>query len=439
VTEHQLLLFLAEVVLLVVGARAGGELAVRAGIPPVVGELLCGILLGPSCFGLLWPEGFDALFPRSSSQRSLLQLVGWLGVIFLVLLAGLETRLGVVRRAGKAAMLSWVGGFALPFAGGFALGWLAPDSEVGPGTDRLTFALFIGVALSISAIPVIARILSDLGLFGSTIGMLVISTAVADDTAGWVLLALVAGRQSDPAGGAASLAWTLGATAAFLLLAFTIGQKWVRIALRSTPSHRNQNAHTFVMLALVFGGALITQAIGVHLVLGSFVVAVLIGRIRPRRLASAEAIREVGMAFFIPFFFAFAGLTADFTTLRGANLLMAGAVLVVACATKVVGAGLGARLGGLPAWDAAAVGVGRNARGAMELVVAAIGLSLGILTDSVYATLVLIAVVTSVTAAPALRYCVRRSEAAARLAQPAADPRLRGRPTLERDHGAQRL
>jgi Kef-type K+ transport system membrane component KefB len=413
VTEHQLLLFLIELVVLVVGARLGGELATRAGVPPVVGEICFGILVGPSCFGLLWPEAFRALFPADAAQRSLLQLVGWLGVIFLVLIAGLETRLGVLRRGGRVTVMTWIGGFALPFGAGLALGWLVPPSQIGPGTDRRTFALFIAIAISISAIPVIARILMDLGLLRTTIGMLVISTAVADDTAAWVLLSLVTALRTGGSQGMASVGWTLGGTALFLVLALTVGPKLVRRALRLSRRLRGRNAATFMTLALVFSGGLATQAIGVHLVLGSFVVAVLIGRTQQRDSASDEAIRDVGMAFLIPLFFAYAGLSADLTTLRGPALVVAAAALAVAFVSKILGAALGARLGGLPLWEAAAVGVGLNARGAMELVIAAIGLSLGILTDSMYASLVLIAVVTSLTAGPLLRYCVRRAETAA--------------------------
>src|SRR5438105_4971693 len=174
-TDHQLLLFLAEVLVLVVGARLGGEIAIRVGIAQVVGELVVGICLGPSLFGKLWPGGFAALFPADPVQRGALEITSWVGVIFLVLLSGLETRLGILRRAGKAVVFGWIGGFFLPFGLGFGLGWLVPEHLIGGSVERPVFALFIATAMSISAIPVIARILIDLELFQTRIGMIIIS------------------------------------------------------------------------------------------------------------------------------------------------------------------------------------------------------------------------------------------------------------------------
>src|SRR5205814_561585 len=142
-TEHQLFLFLAEAAILVVAARLGGELALRVGIPQVVGELVLGICLGPSLFGVLWKGGFVALFPADPTQRDLLEIIGWIGVIFLVIVSGLETRLEALREAGPAVVAGWFGGFVLPFVLGFGLGWLVPDRLIGAGISRPVFALFV--------------------------------------------------------------------------------------------------------------------------------------------------------------------------------------------------------------------------------------------------------------------------------------------------------
>jgi Kef-type K+ transport system membrane component KefB len=408
-TEHQLFLFLAEVGLLFLAARIGGEIAARIGIPLHVGELVVGMLLGPSLLGWVWPEGFAALFPKEPLQRSLLDIFSWTGIIFLVLIGGLETRLGVLRRARGAVIGGWIGGFILPFAGGFALGMAFPRSLVPAGIDQPVFALFLATAMAISAVPVIARILMDLDLYRTRLGMVILSTAIADDTIGWIVLALVSGMAS---GGveAGSIARTMLLTLAFVVVAFTLGRKFVRVAMRFARDHlKVPYPEVSMMLLLVFACGALTQAIGVHLVLGAFVAAILIGRL-PNSKAAVESVRQVGMGFFVPFFFAYTGIKVNLTTLHGSAFTFTVLAVLVACAGKLIGGTVGARLGGLPKWEAIGVGVGLNARGAMELVIAAIGLSIGVLTDAAYAIIVLIAVLTTVMTAPLLKACVARTQ-----------------------------
>jgi Kef-type K+ transport system membrane component KefB len=407
-SEHQLLLVLAEIVVLVVAARVGGEIASRLGIPTVVGELVMGILLGPSLFGLLWPGGFHALFPAEKVQREFLELIGWIGVIFLVISAGMETRLGVLRQSGRVVLTGWLGGFLLPFAAGFAFAYAVPRSLIGPAADRPTFALFFGTAMSISAIPVIARILLDLGMFGTRLGMIIMSTALADDTIGWVVLGVVSGIVEGHGFAIRAVSRSLVATVAFVLFVFTIGGVLIRHALNAAKRLRIPHAQISTILLLVFLGALVTQAIGVHLVLGAFIVAIQVRRSGRRMSASEEVVRQLGGGFFTPFFFAYTGLNVDLRSLKGIAIPVALAAVAVACVGKLVGGGLGARLGGLGRWEAAAVGVGLNARGAIGLVIAAVGLSIGVLTAQTYATLVIVAISTTVMSVPLLRLCVKR-------------------------------
>ena len=426
-TEHQLFLFLAEVVVLFTAAKIGGELAARLGLPLHVGELVFGMLLGPSFLGWMWPEAFEALFPAEPLQRSLLDIVSWIGIIFLVLIGGLETRLGILRQTPMAVLGGWIGGFGLPFIAGFALGMVFPEQLVPGSIDRSVFALFLATAMSISAIPVIARILMDLDLYRTRIGMIILSTAIADDTIGWVVLSIVAGLAS---GGVEvdAIARTVLLTAGFLLLAFTFGKKFVREAMRFSARRLTvPYSQVSMMLLLVFAFGAITQAIGVHLVLGAFVAAILIGRIQRIDPEAVAAVRQVGMGFFVPFFFAYTGIKVDLTALRGNAAIFTVLAVLVACLGKIIGGGLGARLGGLPRWEALAVGFGLNARGAMELVIAAIGLSIGVLNDATYAIIVLIAVITTVMAAPLLKFCVTRAgpqalEPLPGVSEPTVDP-----------------
>jgi Kef-type K+ transport system membrane component KefB len=353
--------------------------------------------------------GFRGHFPSDPLQRSLLDSFAWIGIIFLVLIGGLETRLGILRRARTAVIGGWIGGFGLPFAGGFALGMGFPDELVPATIGRPVFALFIATAMSISAIPVIARILMDLDLFKTRMGMVILSTAIADDTIGWIVLSVTAGLATgglDPA----SVARTLILTAAFVIAAFTVGRAAVKKAMRfSARRLRMPHPQISMMLLLVFAFGALTQAIGVHLVLGAFVGAILIGRVRQIDPEAVAGVRQVGMGFFVPIFFTYTGIKVDLTSLRGSALTFTVLAVLVACVTKIVGGSLGARAGGLPKWEALAVGFGLNARGAMELVIAAIGLSLGILTEATYAIIVLVAVITTVMAAPLLKFCVLRA------------------------------
>ena len=283
-----------------------------------------------------------------------------------------------------------------------------PEALVPTAVGRPVFALFLATAMSISAIPVIARILMDLDLFRTRTGSVIIAAAVADDTIGWIVLSVVTGLA---AGGVAvgSVARTILLTAAFVGLALTVGRFVVDRALSLGSRLRIPHANTSIVFAIVLVFAVLTQAIGVHLVLGAFVAALLIGRSGKVDRRTVAGLREIGMGFFVPFFFAYTGIKVDLTMLRGSALAFTVVAVIVACIGKIVGGGLGARLGGLPKWEALAVGVGLNARGAMELVIASIGLSVGVLNEATYAMVVLIAVFTTVMTAPLLRWCMGRA------------------------------
>jgi Kef-type K+ transport system membrane component KefB len=238
--------------------------------------------------------------------------------------------------------------------------------------------------------------------------MVIVSTAVADDTVGWILLAVITGLVERHRLDVATVATALLGTAAFLLFAFTVGQWLVNRTLRAAESFSMPFAKTTAVLVIVFVGGAMTQAIHVHLVLGSFVAGILVFRSPARERGSVEPLRTVGMSFFVPLFFAYTGIKVDLTTLRGSTLAVAVLAVGLACISKFLGSVVGARLGGLSKWEALAAGAGRNARGAMELVIAAIGLSIGVLSLPMYSIVVLIAVVTTLMAAPILRACVRR-------------------------------
>ncbi len=407
--EHELLVFLVDVLVLVLAARLGAEIAVRVGVPPVVGEIVFGVFLGPTLLGRVWPQAFAWLFPADPTHKAVLDGLAWIGVLFLVAISGLETRLGLLRRSGRLVALTWIGGFLLPFIVGFALGTAVPSSMMGEGIDRPVFAFFLAIAMAISAIPVVARILLDLRAYGTRPAMVIMSSALADDTLGWVLLGIVSGIVGSGSVSWAGVAWATVGTVLFLVLAFSGGQVLVRSVLRAAALMKLPHAQVTAVLSVVLVGAIITQALGVHMVLGAFVAAILIGRTRKVTPETDAALRRIGFAFFIPFFFAYTGSKADLGALRGSALVVTIIAINLACLSKLIGGGVGARLGGLPRWEAVSVGVGLTARGAMELVIATIGLSLGVLSTAAYAMLVVIALITSMIAGPALRLCLIRA------------------------------
>ncbi|MHC5595604.1 MAG: cation:proton antiporter, partial [Nostoc sp.] len=173
--HHELLLVLVQLSLLLLVARGLGELMRRINLPPVVGELLAGVLLGPSLFGLLLPDLQAHIFPKSQEQSDLLAVISWLGVLFLLIVTGLETDLKLILRKGKTALLISLGGIIIPFITGFGLGWLLPDSFLADPDKRLVFSLFIATAMSISAVPVIAKVLMDLNLIRRDIGQVTLA------------------------------------------------------------------------------------------------------------------------------------------------------------------------------------------------------------------------------------------------------------------------
>lgn len=410
--DHQLLVFFTSVLLIIVVARVLGSLMRRIGQPAVIGELGAGLLLGPSVLGRAWPDATDWLFPPDRAQTAMLFTMGWIGVILLLVATGFETDLGLIRRLGRAAATVSTGSLVVPLGVGFGLGWVIPATFVGEGTDRLVFALFIAAALSISSLPVIAKILGDMGLMRRNVGQLTLAAAMANDVIGWIILGFVAGLAQADSFEIDQLAMTLGGVVVFFVAAFTVGQKLVDFSLRRVRMAGDDpvKATTVVVVAALTFGA-ITQWLHVEAVLGAFVAGVIIARSRFAEHGLIKPLETMTSAVFGPIFFATAGLRVDLGLLNDANtLLWATLVVAGASASKFIGAIAGARLGALTGREGVALGIGLNARGALEIVIAALGLSLGVLNQSSYAVVVLMAMATSMAAPPLLRAVLRNFE-----------------------------
>jgi len=410
--HHELLLVLVQLSLLLFVARGLGEFMRRIDLPPVVGELLAGVLLGPSLFGWILPSVQAHIFPRSQTQSDLLSVVSWLGVLFLLIVTGLETDLNLIVRKGKTALLISLGGIVVPFITGLGLGWLLPESFLVDPSGRLVFSLFIATAMSISAVPVIAKVLMDLKLIRRDIGQVTLAAGMTDDTIGWILLSVVSGLASSGTFNFGTVLSSVGGAVLFLGIAFTVGRTLVDQALRWVDDYiGGATASLSALLILALSAAALTHGLGIEAALGAFVLGILAGQSRRFSREAGHTLELITAGFLAPIFFAAAGLKVDLLQLLVPQTFMIGLlVLAVACFGKFTGAYLGARSGGLTHWEALAMGSGMNARGAMEIIVATIGLSLGVLNQQMYSIIVMVAIVTSLMAPPLLRWTLSKVE-----------------------------
>lgn len=409
--HHQLLVFWVELLVLYAAARIFGELARRLNLPSVVGQLAAGLILGPSVFGVVWPRGFDWFLPPqpyADQQSAMLLAVSWFSAAFLLVVAGYETDLALIRRLGRAAVLVTLGSLVVPFVGGIFAGWWMPDTFYGElngqGPSRLVFTLFIAVSVAVSALAVVAKILGDLKLMRRDVGQITIAVGMANDVIGWIILGVIAGLAASGELSAVQIGLTVFGLAAFLAGALTFGQQGVDAALRAVrrDGKNVQGALTVtVSTMLIFG--VITQALGVEAVLGSFVAGVILAKSRYHQIESQHIVEDLTAVLFAPLFFATAGLRLDLSLLRGSALLWGLILLAVALVLKFVGSLAGARWAGLTTKEGMVLGAGLNARGALEIIIATVGLSLGVFNQTSFTIIVMIPLVTSLLASIGLR------------------------------------
>lgn len=273
---HTLFVFLLQVGILLGLALLLGRLAVRLGLPPVVGELSAGVLLGPSLLGHGAPELADWLLPKDLVQFHLLDAVGQIGVLLLVGMTGVEMDARMFRRRGRAVLSIGVAGLVLPFALGVTVGWFLPDSLVPHDTSRTTVALFMGVALCVSALPVIAKTLADMKLLHRNVGQLTLAVGTIDDVVGWLLLSVVSAMAVGQVD-AANVAESVGRTALAVLVAATAGRVVVRRLMRWAGGSPEPGPTVAAATAVVLLSAAATQALGMEAVFGALIGGVLIG------------------------------------------------------------------------------------------------------------------------------------------------------------------
>lgn len=409
--HDEVLQLLVQVSILLCAARLLGAIAQRMGQPSVAGEILAGVLLGPSILSSLVPALGRWIVPSTATQGHLLEVVSLIGVMLLLVVTGLETDLGLIRRRIRVAAGIAIGGLLVSFSSGLLFGFLVPDTLVAVPDQRVVFALFIATAMAITAIPVLAKILIDLNLMKREFGQTALAVGMIDDITGWTLLGVVTALAGTQVLETATVATTIGMVAVFLLLTATAGRFLVDRGLTLVQDRfRGPDFILTLVIVLAFGWGALSQALQLEPVIGAFAIGILFGRLPRLPVDVVQKLEGITYGVFSPIFFAVVGLKVNLGAVLTPDLLVVTfAALGVAICGKMIGVYLGARLlAGQDHWSSLAYGSGLSARGALGIIVATIGLSLGILTPELFSIIVIVAVVTSILAPISLRFCFAR-------------------------------
>jgi Kef-type K+ transport system membrane component KefB/mannitol/fructose-specific phosphotransferase system IIA component (Ntr-type) len=407
-SSAEVVIFFLSISVMLLFAKLFGELMRKLKQPAVIGEILAGIILGPTFFGYFFPDVYNNIFNESENSIIILQGITTLGVVMLMLVSGLEVDLGMVLSQGKPALLTSFFGVLFPFSTGFAVAYFFPlilgSAE---SNNKIIFALFIGIAVSITALPVVARTLMDLKIFKSKIGSLIISSAMFNDLVGWILFSLLLGLVGAKA---AQFNFTLIIFLLFAFLFFTlfIGRKIFDYFI---PIVYNKTTHPGGMLNFVlisgFLGAAFTEFIGIHAIFGAFIIGIAIGDSANLKIETKETINQFVTNIFAPLFFVSIGLRTNF--ILHFNPLAVISLLLIAFTGKVIGSSLGAFLGGIKKYDTLLVGFGLNSHGVMEIVLGLLALEVGLIDENLFVALVTMALVTSISSAPLMSIFIKKS------------------------------
>jgi len=394
-----LAVLLLQIVLIVLVSRAVGKAVTKIGQPQVVGEMIAGILLGPSFLGQISPSAMNFMFPAASMDT--LRMFSQIGVIIFMFLVGTDVEIDRLFQKAHTAVLVSHASIIVPFLLGTTLSLFIYRSMAPAGISFTAFALFIGVAMSITAFPVLARIVEERGLTRSGLGVMSLGCAAVDDVTAWCILAAVlAIVKADGPGNSILTMLLVLIYASVMILLLKPFLKKLLPADRTSP--HQYNSWAALILAFALGASLTTEVIGVHALFGAFLAGVIIP---PGSLRSfcKERFESVASGFLLPLFFVFTGLRTHIDLLNSATAwFIAGAVIAAAVVGKLAGSMLAARWSGMKWRDSFALGALMNARGLMELIVLNIGFDLGILSSQIFAILVLMAITTTLMTAPLL-------------------------------------
>jgi Kef-type K+ transport system membrane component KefB len=381
---------LLSVGVVIIGVRAVGWLMVRIRQPRVMGEIIAGILLGPSVLGVVWPAALHYLFPPPVIDA--FRILAQFGLVLFMFLVGLELDLRTLRgQGGRAAVIS-LASVVLPFALGAGLLGTMLHREFGDGHSKLAFCLFLGAAVSITAFPVLARLLQEAGLFHTRVGVISITCAAINDVAAWCMLAVVI-----------AVTGAKGPTGFILPVALSIGYALVMLKVVRPLLARVGRPPVWLVLVIVFLSAWTTERIGIHAIFGGFLAGVIMPREVTWQRDVHLRLEATVVNFVLPIFFVVVGLSTRIDRLGSWHLIgILGLVTAAAIVGKFGGAAVAARSVGERWLNALSIGILMNTRGLTEIVILAVGLQLGVIDTTLFTIMVLMAVLTTVMAAPLL-------------------------------------
>jgi len=408
-TEDLLFSILGQVIVMIGAARLGNTLLRRLGQPGVTGEIIAGLVLGPSLLGHFMPQTALALFGAHPSAP--IVIVSQLGLILLMFQIGMDFEFGHLARArnGRAVLAVTLASVGAPFALGVLFGH-ASASSLAPGIDRDLYSLFCGVGLAITAVPILGRILREYGLTRTEVGVVAISAAALNDVIGWVMLAGVS-AVAVARFSAAHLALQLGGLAAFVLVLWCGGRPLVRWLLKANPQREGELPPNLmaIVICLMFATGICTYRLGIFAIFGGFAAGLLFHRHREFVDAWRRQVGQFVLVFFLPVFFTFTGLRTNVLGLTGRDLGWLALMLGLAILGKLVPVHVAARLSGFDRVHGLILGTLMNTRALMELIVLNIGLDLGLIPPKVFTMLVIMAIVTTLMTGPLLQVLLPRA------------------------------
>ena len=402
--QNEIVIFFVQIATMLCVALVCGQLMRLVRLPAVLGELIGGVLLGPTLLGTFAPNAYAYIFPSTPNIIIGRETLLTISIVLFLLVVGMELNPGQLKTRGLNVVWTSALGIIIPFAMGYGLVMLVPGLWMTQAKDNVfPFALFIGTALSISALPVISRVLMDLNLLKSRLGTVIISSATINDLIGWFLLAVIMNTfilSGEPHNNVwIMLLQILG----MFLIILTLGRWIVQRTLRWYERRYSNSGillGAFILLALLAASA--AEAIGIHPIFGAFLIGIAIAQNKEKRGETQETLYQMVNYIFAPLYFVSIGLKANFSA--SFDLYLVIVLILVASFGKILGATLGARLSKMPFREALAVGFGMNARGAMEVLIASIALQYKIIDQRIFVALIITAFVTTIIAGPMMQH-----------------------------------
>lgn len=410
--HHPLSILLIQIIAVLLMVRLFGFLFKHIGQPGVIGEIVAGIVLGPSVLGYFFPDVFQALFPPESLTN--LELLSQVGLVLFMFVIGMELDFSVLKNKINETLVISHAGILVPFFLGIVASYWIYEEYAAAQTAFLPFALFIGISMSITAFPVLARIIQERNMTKTSLGTLAIASAANDDVTAWCLLAVVIAIAK--AGTFASALYAIGLTALYIIIMFMVVRPFLKKVgeVYANQEVINKTFVALILLILIISSTL-TEIIGIHALFGAFMAGVVMPPSIGFRKVMMEKVEDIALVFFLPLFFAFTGLRTEIGLINSPALWGVCLLLItVAVAGKLGGCAVAARLVGESWKDSFTIGTLMNTRGLMELVALNIGYEMGVLPPSIFVILVIMALVTTFMTTPLLhlveRIFARREE-----------------------------